>query len=144
MCLAPRYMSGPIAAPRINRRNSASLPETPCALASGASTIARNATVRRATRPKGVAESSVAQPFRGAQRPLAGLKACATSGHRRSCEALLGTAFVFLVTGIAGFIDGLARFEHFVGALRLSRSQNDFPGVNHRLRHPDPVAFVDR
>jgi hypothetical protein len=33
---------------------------------------------------------NVAQPFRAARRPLAGLKACATRGRRRFCNALLG------------------------------------------------------
>src|SRR4029450_5807647 len=33
MCFAPRYINGPIAAPLIDCRNSASLPDTPCASA---------------------------------------------------------------------------------------------------------------
>src|SRR5262245_47791380 len=33
MCFAPRYIKGPIAAPLIDCRNSASLPDTPCASA---------------------------------------------------------------------------------------------------------------
>src|SRR6266550_6408401 len=46
MCLAPRYIRGPIAAPRIDCRNRASLPDTPWARASGTTTIAISATVR--------------------------------------------------------------------------------------------------
>src|SRR5689334_13596437 len=44
MCFAPRYISGPTAAPRSDWRKTASLPDTPCAPTSEAST---SASVRR-------------------------------------------------------------------------------------------------
>src|SRR6266850_1308305 len=106
MCLAPRYRSGPMAAPRIDCRNTASLPDTPCALASGTNTTASNAMVRNAIR--------------------------------------LGATLIFLVTGIARFIERLAGFHDLVGTSRLHGSQDDLPRLNHRVRHLDPVASIDR
>src|SRR5689334_4370841 len=47
MCLAPRYISGPMARPSSDCRNSASLPATPCAHASGAMPITNAAAMAR-------------------------------------------------------------------------------------------------
>src|ERR1700740_2586465 len=49
MCFAPRYISGTIAGPFTDCRKTASLPDTPCALNSGASTTATRNVAATAT-----------------------------------------------------------------------------------------------
>src|SRR5215471_21837638 len=55
----------------------------------------------------------------------------------------LRAALVPLMARIARDIEGFSCFEHFVGASRLRRPQDDLSRVDHRLRHPDPLAVVD-
>src|SRR5262245_64758464 len=55
MCLAPRYMSGPTATPWTDWRNTASFPETPCALTGGASSVTVRAIARSTRRLVGAA-----------------------------------------------------------------------------------------
>src|SRR6185295_4708654 len=104
MCFAPRYISGPIAAPRTDCRNTASLPDTPCAPTPGTSTSATSAIVRSAVR--------------------------------------LRAALISLMARITRDIQSFSGFEHLLGTPGLRRLQHDAAGVDHRLRHPDPLTVV--
>src|SRR4051812_28687748 len=118
MCLAPRYISGMTALPSRPWRNTASLPDTPCADAiSGARTSAAASAAHAAILKRYV----IAPP----SRPL------------RSLPLILGVAVV------AARVHPLAGGEDPVGALRFGGLQRDRSGVDERLRHLDPVATVD-
>src|SRR5262245_16101614 len=67
MCLAPRYISGPTAAPRSDWRNTASFPDTPCASSAGESARSAMAT-SSATRLPATAVLSVAGVARFVER----------------------------------------------------------------------------
>src|SRR5689334_21726320 len=93
MCLAPRYRNGPIAAPLIDCRNTASLPDTPCALASPAkassstaATMTSSALRRTLILPMAIVARLV-HFFAGGEHPfgtlgLGGLERQLTGGHQ--------------------------------------------------------------
>src|SRR5215216_4542033 len=124
MCLAPRYIRAPIARPSNPCKYTASLPETPCAFAmAAAARTNRTASVDFASAVRIQCMSGVLLGRRFANVP--------------------SLPHVPLVTVIARRVDGLARDEHGFRALRLDRFQRLFAGVDHRLRHLDPIAVVD-
>src|SRR6185436_1755611 len=103
MCFAPRYISGPIAAPVMPWRNRASNPDTPCAwpLVPIRSTSASDSAVT----------------VHGLATPV-----------RRS--DLLGPA-VLAVAGVTGFIDGFPRGKNVRGIFRFSRHEGLSSRVDH-------------
>src|SRR5690348_9038693 len=103
MCFAPRYMSGPIAAPLMPWRNSASDPDTPCA----SPFVPINNTS---------ASESAITPSEPARPRLRG---------RLLRAAVLGVA------GVTRFIDGLFRRKDVLGVPGFGRDKRLPSRVDH-------------
>src|SRR5262245_8283947 len=115
MCLAPRYISGPMAAPFTDWRNTASLPDTPCAPSSGTSTTASNSTVNAASATRGTAETAeFAEP-----------RLCLAPWRTRRARRLSFSVdtLVLAVAVVARLIDRAPGVEKILRVLRLGRLQ---------------------
>src|SRR3954466_5688990 len=107
MCLAPRYIRGPIAAPWILCRNTASLPDTPCAsMMPGIARISRHVAATTVTNELRI---FIMSPISQCLLPL-----------------------VFLVTVVAGNIQRIAVIEHEILILCRNRLQHVLAGGHHR------------
>src|SRR5258705_8876810 len=118
MCFAPRYSSGTIARPFSPCRNTASLPETPCA--SSPADVAHAMTM---------ASSMAADrrlPTADCPLPTAGLLARVSS-----------------MTVVARDIEIASSVDDAVLVLRLGCLHRGLPLVDHVARHLHPVARVD-
>src|SRR5260221_5283734 len=119
MCLAPRYMSGPIAAPLMDCRNTASLPDTPWALTSAVSTPA----TRMRTRPRTRTAAGLSATF---VFPVAVIARC--------IERLPGCEDV-------SWILRLRRLQQLLAGLDLLlRELHPVALVNRAVAHEDQVA----
>src|SRR5215208_6108975 len=107
MCLAPRYIRGPIAAPVRPCRYTASLPDTPCANASaGRTTVIMTATARTVT---------------------------TRTDNRFMVMSLL--PLIAAVAAVTARIERLASGQDSLGILGGDRLQCQSGSINHRLRH---------
>src|SRR5262245_58801509 len=113
MCLAPRYRSGPMARPSSPCRNTASLPDTPCAPTAWVAAAASSS-----VRP--ILSRTLLDIFIG-----------------RS------PALVLAMAVIARHVDSLASGKHTGGVLLLSRFERGHARVGHRLRHRHPLRPID-
>src|SRR5262245_44237626 len=113
MCLAPRYRRGPMARPSSPCRNTASLPDTPCA-----PTACVAAAASSSVRP--IRTRTLLEIFIG-----------------RSPALVLAMAVV------ARRVDRLPGGEHTRGVFLLGRLERRHAGLGHRLRHRHPLRAID-
>src|SRR3954470_10485812 len=135
MCFAPRYISGPIAAPFTDCRNTASLPDTPCAPSSGTSTTASSSSVDAASTKRGTAETA---EFAEQEQPSRSRRT--RRARRLPCSV---NTLVLAMALVARLIDCASRIEQVFRALRLRRLQRRLAPVDHHLREGHPVALID-
>src|SRR5712692_7840575 len=122
MCFAPRYMSGPIALPWSPCRNTASLPETPCA-----STTPEQIPTNRAVTisPTKLCLIRIVTP-----RSFAMSTACSV-------------ALILFMAAVARRVDRLPSGEERILVLRLGCPEGHDPGVPECSRPLHPVSRVN-